>query len=177
MKRLSEDIPNKIRNALGIVPGMNFREEDGLDYIEIVVEPYDMAISYHGRYYYRTGSVKSELTGAELNAFLLKKAGRTWDAAGVPGLSVADLKTDAGARSVAAECDRRSDRRCDRSAVPVDTGHADRRRHDQAGRTRRQSGPASCHGRQEAQPVEGSRAHRACRLRPSGILAGPWASS
>ena len=95
VKRLSEEIPNKIRHALGIVPEVNLREKDGLDYIEIVVEPYDMAISYHGRYYYRTGSVKSELTGAELNTFLLKKAGRTWDAAGVPRLTVADLKTDA----------------------------------------------------------------------------------
>jgi len=95
VKRLSEDIPNKIRHALGIVPEVNLRDKEGLDYIEVVVEPHDMAINYHGRYYYRTGSVKSELTGAELNAFLLKKTGQTWDAVGVPGLTVADLKTDA----------------------------------------------------------------------------------
>ena len=95
VKRLSEDIPNKIRYTLGIVPEVNLLEADGLDYIEIVVEPYDMAISYHGKYYYRTGSIKSELTGAELNAFLLKKTGQTWDAVAVPGLTVADLKTDA----------------------------------------------------------------------------------
>jgi ATP-dependent DNA helicase RecG len=32
-----------------------------------------------GRYYYRSGSVKQELTGAALNEFLLKRAGFTWD--------------------------------------------------------------------------------------------------
>ena len=32
-----------------------------------------------GRYYYRSGSVKQELTGSALNEFLLKRAGRTWD--------------------------------------------------------------------------------------------------
>jgi len=32
-----------------------------------------------GRYYYRSGSVKQELTGASLNEFLLKRSGLTWD--------------------------------------------------------------------------------------------------
>jgi ATP-dependent DNA helicase RecG len=36
-------------------------------------------ISLRGRYYYRSGSVKQELTGAALNEFLLKRAGFTWD--------------------------------------------------------------------------------------------------
>jgi len=31
------------------------------------------------RFYYRSGSTKMELTGVELNEFLIKKAGKTWD--------------------------------------------------------------------------------------------------
>ena len=40
---------------------------------------YSVPISLRGRYYYRSGSVKQELTGAALNEFLLKRAGHTWD--------------------------------------------------------------------------------------------------
>jgi predicted HTH transcriptional regulator len=36
-------------------------------------------VSLRGRYYYRSGSVNQELTGAALNGFLLKRAGQTWD--------------------------------------------------------------------------------------------------
>jgi ATP-dependent DNA helicase RecG len=36
-------------------------------------------ISLRGRYYYRSGSVKQELTGVALSEFLLKRAGQTWD--------------------------------------------------------------------------------------------------
>jgi ATP-dependent DNA helicase RecG len=43
------------------------------------VQAYSVPISLRGRYYYRSGSVKQELTGAALNEFLLKRAGHTWD--------------------------------------------------------------------------------------------------
>ena len=95
VKKLSEDIPNKIRNYLGILPDVNLLEENGLDYIEIDVDPYPFPINYHGKYFYRSGSVKTELAGAELNAFLLKKVGKTWDGATVPRVSADDLKSDA----------------------------------------------------------------------------------
>lgn len=78
-KRLMEEIPNKIRNLMGITTEVNLFEEDGKHYIEIVVQPYSVPISLRGRFYYRCGSVKHELTGASLNEFLLKRAGHTWD--------------------------------------------------------------------------------------------------
>jgi ATP-dependent DNA helicase RecG len=78
-KRLMEDIPNKIRNAIGIMVEVNLHEEEGKYYIEIVTQPYSVPISLRGRYYYRSGSTKQELTGASLNEFLLKKSGKTWD--------------------------------------------------------------------------------------------------
>jgi ATP-dependent DNA helicase RecG len=77
--RLMEDIPNKIRNSMGIICDIQLEGNQGKKYISIKVNPYSVAVSLRGRYYYRTGSTKMELTGVELNEFLLKKAGKTWD--------------------------------------------------------------------------------------------------
>jgi ATP-dependent DNA helicase RecG len=78
-KRLMDDIPNKTQNHLGIICDINLIESNGKYLIEIEVKPYDIAISYQGKYYYRSGSTKQELKGSALNDFLLKKAGKTWD--------------------------------------------------------------------------------------------------
>ena len=78
-KTLMEEIPNKIKNNMGITAEVNLLHEGDKDYIEIVVQPYSVPISLRGRYYYRSGSVMQELTGAALNDFLLKRAGYTWD--------------------------------------------------------------------------------------------------
>lgn len=78
-KKLMDDIPNKIRNAMGITVEVNLHEENGNRFIEIITPPYSVPISLRGRYYYRSGSTKQELTGASLNEFLLKKSGKTWD--------------------------------------------------------------------------------------------------
>jgi ATP-dependent DNA helicase RecG len=78
-KKLMDDIPNKIKNAMGITTEVNLHEEAGKNFIEIVIPPYSVPISVRGRYYYRSGSTKQELTGATLNEFLLRKSGKTWD--------------------------------------------------------------------------------------------------
>ena len=78
-RALLETLPNKIRDRLGIVCDVNLQSENDLNFIEIITKPYSVPISLRGRYYYRSGSTKVELTGAELNDFLLKKAGKTWD--------------------------------------------------------------------------------------------------
>jgi ATP-dependent DNA helicase RecG len=78
-KKLMDDIPNKIRNAMGITVEVNLHENKGNHFIEIITPPYSVPISLRGRYYYRSGSTKQELTGASLNEFLLKKSGKTWD--------------------------------------------------------------------------------------------------
>jgi ATP-dependent DNA helicase RecG len=78
-KRLMDDIPNKIRNTMGITVEVNLQEENGNQFIEIIIPPYSVPISLRGRYYFRSGSTKQELTGASLNEFLLKKSGKTWD--------------------------------------------------------------------------------------------------
>ena len=74
-KTLMTEIPNKIKNNLGITAEVNLLQEDEKYFIEIIVQPYSVPISLRGRYYCRNGSVKQELTGAALNEFLLKRAG------------------------------------------------------------------------------------------------------
>jgi len=78
-KRLMDDIPNKVKNLMGITVEVNLLQEDDKFFIEIITRPYSVPIFLRGRYYYRSGSVKQELTGATLNEFLLKRAGHTWD--------------------------------------------------------------------------------------------------
>jgi ATP-dependent DNA helicase RecG len=78
-KRQMDEIPNKIKNLMGITADVNLLQDGDKHFIEIVVQSYSVPISLRGRYYYRSGSVKQELTGAALNEFLLKRAGHTWD--------------------------------------------------------------------------------------------------
>jgi ATP-dependent DNA helicase RecG len=78
-KKLMDDIPNKIKNSMGITAEVNLAQDGDKHFLEIIVQPYSVPISLRGRYYYRSGSVKQELTGASLNEFLLNRAGQTWD--------------------------------------------------------------------------------------------------
>ena len=89
--KLLEDIPNSIRNSMGIICAINLLDELGKKFIELKVNPYAVPISLRGRYYYRSGSTKMELTGVELNQFLLKKSGKTWDDVIEEGASLADI--------------------------------------------------------------------------------------
>jgi ATP-dependent DNA helicase RecG len=93
--RLLEEIPNKVRDVLGIMVDVNLRQESGKDFLEIVVEPYPYPVSYKGAYHYRSGSTKQELKGAALDRFLLAKQGRHWDGVPVPGFGISDLSPEA----------------------------------------------------------------------------------
>ncbi len=89
--RLLEDIPNKAQALLGVVVDVNLKSEEGGEYLEIRVDPYPNPISYKGEYHYRSGSTKQVLRGAALNRFLLRRHGRTWDDAPMPGVGMTDL--------------------------------------------------------------------------------------
>jgi len=78
-KKMMEDIPNKIVSFLGIVADVNLLRRNGKEYIEIIVFPSSVPISFKGAYYYRSGSTKQELKGNALHQFLLKRIGHTWD--------------------------------------------------------------------------------------------------
>lgn len=89
--KLSEDIPNKIRNTMGVICEMRLLNAGGLDYFEIKVDKYPVPISYRGRYYKRSGSTVQELSGVEINRLTLFMQGRTWDSVPVPGISTKEL--------------------------------------------------------------------------------------
>lgn len=76
--KLMRDIPNKVRDILGIMVDVNLKTERGKDYLEIRVEAYHYPVSYKGQYHYRSGSTKQELKGAALDKFLLRKQGKPW---------------------------------------------------------------------------------------------------
>ena len=90
-KDLMEKIPNKIKNLLGITAEVNLLQDGDKHFIEIIVQPYSVPISLRGRYFYRSGSVKQELTGSALSEFLLKKAGQTWDNMPEERATIADI--------------------------------------------------------------------------------------
>lgn len=90
-RRLLEDIPNKIRSAMSIVVDVNLLKQDGKEYIEITVPSYPVAISCKGVYYYRSGSTMQTLSGAELESFILRKRGASWDSMPIPGFTINDI--------------------------------------------------------------------------------------
>ena len=93
-KKLMEDIPNKVRDILGIIIDVNLLSEDGKEYIEICVSSNTYPVNYRGEYHYRSGSTKQLLKGQALNQFLLKKTGITWDSIPIQDVAVRDLRND-----------------------------------------------------------------------------------
>lgn len=79
IKKLLEDIPNKITAAFGITCDVNQKTKNKKKYIEIAVKKSKLPLSLHGRYYYRSGSVKKEITGFELTEFIIKSTGTSYD--------------------------------------------------------------------------------------------------
>lgn len=94
-QKLLEDIPNKVRDILGIVVDVDLKISHQNHYLEISVEAHPYPVSYKGQYHYRSGSTKQELKGAALDRFLLQKQGKRWDAVPVPNVSSKDLSISA----------------------------------------------------------------------------------
>ena len=78
--KLMEDIPNSIRNTMGIVADVALLRKNGKDVIRVKVKKSMFPVCYHGEYHYRTGAVKMVLAGPSLTQFLLEKSGIDWDA-------------------------------------------------------------------------------------------------
>lgn len=94
VKKLMEDIPNKIQSGLGIVADVNKHTKDEKDYLEIKVDPSSFPISYHGEFHYRSGATKQQLTGIALTEFITKKTGVRWEDVTVDGITVDDLDAE-----------------------------------------------------------------------------------
>lgn len=93
-KRLLEEIPNKVRDVLGILVDVNLQTTAQGDFIEIIVEGHPYPVNYKGQYHFRSGSTKQELKGPALDKFLLHKKGKRWDGVPVPKISAKDLKQE-----------------------------------------------------------------------------------
>lgn len=105
-KTLQEDIPNKIKSAMGITVMVVLREQHGKHYLEIIIPAFQQAVSLRGRYYRRSGSTNQELSGSELAEFLLARFGRTWDNAVEKHFSLDDIDLGALERYKALAKDR-----------------------------------------------------------------------
>jgi len=95
LKKLLEDLPNKIRFVTGVVADIDVRESGGKSYLAIRVNPYPFPISCRGKYYQRSGSTTQELSGPSLDGFMLLKVGRTWDSTPLPRVKFTDFDGDA----------------------------------------------------------------------------------
>ncbi|MFO8065940.1 MAG: putative DNA binding domain-containing protein [Bacteroidales bacterium] len=93
--KLLEDLPNKIRNILGLIPQINHKQESNKDYLEIIVSASKTPVSYHGHFYYRSGSTIQDLSGGALEHFLLAKRGKKWDGVIAENFSMDDLSKNA----------------------------------------------------------------------------------
>ena len=79
VKKLLEDIPNKIRNRLGIIPFVELEKKNEHEIIKVTIHPSSVPISHNGKFYLRTGSIVQELQGKDLADFLIRKTGIEWD--------------------------------------------------------------------------------------------------
>ncbi|MEE8815995.1 MAG: ATP-binding protein [Lachnospiraceae bacterium] len=78
-KKLMEGIPDKVRDAMGIIVDVNLLEKDGLSYLEIDVPACPVCISCKGIYYYCNDDTKQKLSGPALESFFLRRRGVSWD--------------------------------------------------------------------------------------------------
>lgn len=79
INKLLEDIPNKIRNRLSIIPFVELEKANEHEIIKIKIHPSSVPISHNGKFYLRTGSTVQELQGKDLADFLIRKTGIAWD--------------------------------------------------------------------------------------------------
>lgn len=93
-KKLLEDIPNKTVQFLGLVVDIELNISDNKDYLIIIVKQSQTPISYKGRYYLRSGSTIQELKDSNLQQFILKKLGKSYDELPLEFATIEDIDID-----------------------------------------------------------------------------------
>ena len=91
VKKLAEDLPNKVKDILGVLIDVNIKNDSDKEYLEIITDAYPYPVNYTGKYYYRSGATNQELKGAALDKFLLGKQGLKWDGTPEPYSKEANL--------------------------------------------------------------------------------------
>ena len=90
-KKLLEDIPNKLQNAMGIIADVDLLSDEDGEFISITVPAYPIGISFKGKYYYRSGATLQTLNGPALEEFHMRKRGATWDHSPLPVFKLEDV--------------------------------------------------------------------------------------
>ena len=94
IQKLIEDLPNKVMNAFVIAVDVKVEEESGKQFVKMTVQKSNMALSYHGKFYFRSGSTTQELKGGALQRLLLKANNLFWDEIGVDNATYDDIDTE-----------------------------------------------------------------------------------
>jgi ATP-dependent DNA helicase RecG len=89
--KLLVDIPNIIKNLLGIIVEVDSIQIENKSIIQVKVPKYSNPISYHGKFYFRSGSTTQELGGATLSDFLTGLHEKKWDGITEPRVKFSDL--------------------------------------------------------------------------------------
>ncbi len=55
-ERLLEELPNKIRDKLGLITSVEVEDFEGREIVKVAVKPSFVPVSYNGKFYVRTGS-------------------------------------------------------------------------------------------------------------------------
>ncbi|WP_083191599.1 ATP-binding protein [Formosa haliotis] len=90
-EKLLVNLPNQIRDLLGLFCEVNHHNKEGLDYIEVIVPASSSPISYRGKFYRRSGSTTQTLNGNALQDFLLVKSNQTWDKIPLENVTINDI--------------------------------------------------------------------------------------
>ena len=100
VKKLLEELPNKVVNTFVIAVDVEADEEDGRSFVKITVHKSNLALSYRGKFYTRSGSTTQELKGSALQRLLLKASNLSWDEIGVDNATYEDIDTETVTRFV-----------------------------------------------------------------------------
>lgn len=77
--KLLENLPNQINQTMGLLAEVNIHTEKDKEYVFVHVDSADQPVSYHGKFYYRSGSTLQEMNGINLKHFILKKADLSYE--------------------------------------------------------------------------------------------------
>lgn len=70
-------------------------ENQDIEFKSVWKDEYPMPISYQGKFYLRSGSNNHEVTGSELDKFMLDRVGKRWEDLPVKNATFDDLSEEA----------------------------------------------------------------------------------
>ena len=94
-RKLLENLPNQINQTMGLLAQVDLLTKDDKEYISIHVNAASQAISYKGKFYYRSGSTLQEMNGVALQQFLINKNGLSYELLPNPHATIEDIDREA----------------------------------------------------------------------------------